>query len=80
VIYGADWCEACAVAKEYMSRRSIPFVEHDVETDEGAKSQKDATLTAAGLPLSNNLPVIDVRGTVTTGFMPCVLDAAWSET
>ena len=35
------------------------------------------TLEAASLPNRRSLPVIEVRGTVMIGFMPCVLEAAW---
>jgi hypothetical protein len=38
------------------------------------------TKRAAGLPSTNALPIMDVRGTVTAGFMPCVLEAAWNQT
>jgi hypothetical protein len=40
----------------------------------------DSTLAAADLPPNASLPVIDVRGTIMTAFMPCVVDAAWDET
>lgn len=80
VIYGASWCEACEIAKAYMQRRGIPFVDFDIEVDDGAQAAMDATLAKAGLPLNQALPVIDVRGTVTKGFMPCVVEAAWTET
>jgi glutaredoxin len=80
VIYGAEWCEACDIARAYMERRGIPYVEHDIEEDSSAKASMDSTLAAAGLPPNASLPVIDVRGTIMTAFMPCVVDAAWDET
>jgi glutaredoxin len=80
VIYGAVWCEACDIAKAYLERRGIPFVEHDIEADASAKAAMDSTLAAADLPPNASLPVIDVRGTIMTAFMPCVVDAAWDET
>jgi glutaredoxin len=79
VIYGADWCEACDTAKEYLARRRIPFVERDVDQDPKAQAAMEATVAAAGLAPVPGLPVLDVRGTVTFGFMPCVVDAAWTE-
>jgi glutaredoxin len=79
VIYGATWCEACTTAKQYLVRRGIPFVERDVEEEPKAKAAMEATIAAAGLAPVSALPVIDVRGTVTYGFMPCVVDAAWAE-
>jgi glutaredoxin len=79
VIYGATWCEPCDTAKRYLARRGIPFVERDVEEEPKAKAAMDATIVAAGLATASALPVLDVRGTVTYGFMPCVVDAAWDE-
>jgi glutaredoxin len=80
IVYGAGWCEACDVAEEYMARRRIPFVAFDVDRDEAARAAMTATKRAAGLPPTNVLPVIDIRGIVTAGFMPCVLEAAWNQT
>lgn len=79
VVYGADWCEACEVAKEYMARQHIPYVAFDVEHDEAARAAMSATKRAAGLPPTNALPILDIRGTVTAGFMPCVVEAAWNQ-
>jgi glutaredoxin len=77
VIYGADWCEACHVAADYLKRLGIPFVEHDVDLDESARAKLERTLALAALPRHRALPVIEVRGTVMYGFMPCVVEAAW---
>jgi glutaredoxin len=77
VIYGASWCVACEDAKTYLELQAIPFVEEDVETDAG-KAASERALRAAGLGPTSSLPVVDVRGTVTIGFWPCVVDAAWA--
>ena len=77
VIYGASWCPACTTAKAYLVRRGIPYVERDVEEDPSVAASRDATLAAAGLGLTKTLPVVDVRGTVTIGFFPCVIEKAW---
>jgi glutaredoxin len=78
VVYGASWCEACAIAAAYLTRRGIPFVEKDVEEDDAAAVARLATLIAAGLQPRKTLPVVDVRGTVTLGFYPCVVEEAWA--
>jgi glutaredoxin len=78
VVYGASWCSACRVAEEYMHRRGIPFEARDIEDDQ-AEDDRLAALRGAGLPESKGIPVIDVRGTVTVGFNPCVLERAWAE-
>ena len=79
IIYGAAWCDACHVAKAYLERRGIPYVEHDIEDDVVAQATMEAKLEAAGIHSSDSLPVIDVRGTIMSAFMPCAIDAAWSE-
>jgi glutaredoxin len=78
VVYGASWCEACAIAAAYLTRRQIPFVEKDVEQDDAAAAARVATLIDAGLQPRKTLPVLDVRGTVTLGFYPCVVEEAWA--
>jgi glutaredoxin len=78
IVYGASWCDACDVAKAYLSRRGIPFVEYDIEADAVANGAMEAKLAAVGIYDSDSLPVIDVRGTLMTAFMPCAIDAAWA--
>jgi glutaredoxin len=77
VIYGAAWCTACHAAADYLARLGIPFVEHDVDLDERARAKLDRALSLAELPQQRTLPVIEARGTVMVGFMPCVVEAAW---
>jgi hypothetical protein len=69
---------ACDAAESYMARRSIPFVAYDVEEDSNAKARFEATLRDAGFPSGKALPVIDVRGAVMIGFIPCALEDAWA--
>jgi glutaredoxin len=79
VVYGTSWCHACGATAAYLERRRIPFVEKDIEDDDGAAAERVATLKDAGLPPSSAIPVINVRGTVTEGFYPCVVEAAWAD-
>jgi glutaredoxin len=76
IIYGASWCGACHVAAQYLTRRGIPFVEKDVEEDPAAKHAADAALAAASLGGQHGLPVVDVRGTLMIGFLPCLVEQA----
>jgi glutaredoxin len=78
VIYGAQWCAACGAAADYLDRRGIPYVDKDIDHDDGAVVEMRATLAAAGFRDVDAVPVIDVRGTVTVGFFPCVVEAAWA--
>lgn len=77
VVYGASWCKACAIARSYLARRGIPYTELDVEEDESAAAARDAALASVGLGRTTSLPVVDVRGTVTIGFFPCVVEKVW---
>jgi glutaredoxin len=78
VLYGASWCAACHIAADYMTRRGIPFVMKDVESDPAAKDAADAMLAKAGLT-AGGLPIIHLRGTVMVGFTPCLVDLAWRQ-
>ena len=78
VIYGAQWCAACEATADYLARRHIPYVEKDIEHDDGADAEMRATLAAVGFEGSETVPVVDVRGTITVGFFPCVVEAAWA--
>ena len=48
VIYGAQWCAACEATADYLARRHIPYVEKDIEHDDGADAEMRATLAAVG--------------------------------
>jgi hypothetical protein len=74
VIYGAWWCRAFATAKAYLARRRIAYVSYDVEADEAAADRRDQALARVGLAPTAALPVVDVRGVVTIGFSPCVIE------
>jgi glutaredoxin len=78
VIYGTQWCAACEATTDYLTRRQIPYVEKDIEHDDGASAAMRATLDGAGFGEVDGVPVIDVRGTITVGFFPCVVEAAWA--
>jgi glutaredoxin len=77
VIYGASWCGACHIAADYLRRLGIPFVELDIEKDARALEELHGVLERASLPRGRGLPVVEVRGTVMLGFMPCVVEAVW---
>jgi len=67
VIYSTNWCPSCKAAKEYFSRRNIPYREIDVEhSPEGA-----AEFQRLG---GNGVPLIVIKGDKMTGFSP-----AWVE-
>jgi len=77
VMFGAPWCEPCDAAELFLSRRGIPFEHKDIESSALVKAEMNATLKDAGLE-SGGLPVLDIDGVVTRGFLPCVVDEAWA--
>jgi glutaredoxin len=79
VIYGAAWCGPCHAAASYLTRQNIPYIARDIEEDDSARRDMDAAVAAAGLQSEMVLPIVDVRGTVMKGFMPCVIEDAWAE-
>jgi glutaredoxin len=74
IIYSAAWCTACATAEAYLARRRIAYVSRDVEVDGAAADERDQALARVGLGPTNAVPVVDVRGVVTVGFAPCVIE------
>lgn len=74
IIYGASWCSACHATARYLTERGVPFVEKDIERDPGALAEMQAKARRAGIN-PTGIPVIDVRGTIVTGFDQRRLDA-----
>ena len=75
IIYGAEWCGACHEAARYLKSKGIPFIEKDVEKDQGAAREMQDKLARSGKH-AGSIPVIDVRGKVMVGFNAQEIDAA----
>lgn len=73
-VYTASWCGVCRKAKAFLTRRGVPFLERDVEKDEGAEAELQARALAAGLR-PQGVPVIDVAGELMMGFDARALEA-----
>jgi glutaredoxin 3 len=67
ILYATSWCPACRSAREYLTARSIPFVEKDIEKDQGAAAELLQKAKAAGISASG-VPVLEVNGTLMQGF------------
>lgn len=67
VLYGTSWCGACAQARGWLRQRGIPFVDKDVEKDDGAQREMARKMKRAGMQLGG-VPVIDVMGKLVLGF------------
>ena len=68
VIYSTPTCPYCKRAKEYLTRREIPFREYNVAADR--KAAKEMVKKSGQL----GVPVITVNGEVLVGFHQDRLD------
>jgi glutaredoxin len=69
-IYTTRSCGYCRAALAYMDRKGIPYVNHDVEQDEGARAE--ALEKTGGRP---GVPVIDVAGSIMQGWNQRAFDS-----
>lgn len=79
VVYTTSWCGVCKRTKAFLTSQGVPFVERDVERDEGAEEELAAKAAARGLR-PQGVPVVDVAGELMMGFdqeaLTALLDAA----
>lgn len=68
VIYSTPTCPYCKMAKEYMKKKGIPYVEHNVAEDKEALKEMIKKSGQMGVP------VILVDDEVITGFNQVELD------
>ncbi len=68
VIYSTPTCPYCKRAKDYLSRKGIPFVEHDVAQD---REKVKEMIQKSG---QMGVPVIIIDGEVMVGFNQAQLD------
>ena len=75
IIYGASWCGACHQAAAYLKQKHVPYVEKDIEADNGAAAEMQGKLAKIG-QRGGSIPVLDIRGRVMVGFNPHQVDDA----
>lgn len=68
-MYSTSWCPSCVAAREYMTKNSIQFTEHDIEQSPSAR-EIQRRLNPKG-----SIPTIDVEGAVLVGFSGDSLEA-----
>lgn len=51
VLYSVSWCPHCREAKEYFTRKNIPFINRDVEMDEKAMEKLTGEYNSNGVPV-----------------------------
>jgi hypothetical protein len=78
IVYGADWCKACRDAEKYLVKRGASVVHKDIERSAAAQAEMKEKLRRAGLPITAQIPVLDVAGEIQLGFSPPAVDRALS--
>ena len=73
VIYSTPTCPYCKRAKEYLSRKGIPYVEHNVAAD---KEKAKEMIQKSG---QMSVPVIIIDGEIIVGFNQTKLDKLLSK-
>ena len=73
VIYSTPTCPYCKRAKEYLSRKGIPYVEHNVAAD---KEKAKEMIQKSG---QMSVPVIIIDGEIIVGFNQAKLDELLSK-
>ena len=68
VVYSTPTCPYCKRAKDYLSRKGVPFVEHNVAQDRDAAKEMIKKSGQMGVP------VITIDGEVVVGFNQILLD------
>ena len=72
ILYAADWCGACRMAKQYMDGKGIPYDERNVDEARWAEEMR----AKAG---PGGIPVIEVEGRIMRGFSADRLDQMIAE-
>lgn len=64
IIYGAEWCGYCHQAKKFFDQKGVAYAYHDIEKEPEAARELQEKL---GGPVTG-VPVLDVNGTIITGY------------
>jgi glutaredoxin len=72
VMYSTRHCPVCMKARKWLLDIEIPYVERDIERDQGAAAELAEKGRRQGVPTSG-VPVFDVRGKLVAGFDPAVI-------
>ncbi len=75
VIYGADWCQPCHQAENYLKKKGVRVVKKNIEENPNAAREMREKLRKAGIG-GSSIPILDVGGTLLVGFSPRAIDAA----
>jgi glutaredoxin len=74
VLYGTTWCGACKAARRFLQKKGVPFLDKDIEKDPRAEREMLMKAHQSGVAVQG-VPVLDVYGTLVTGFDEARLEA-----
>jgi glutaredoxin len=69
VMYATKQCPVCKKARRWLLQQGIPYLEKDIERDEGAAMELQKKGRTQGVP-TNGVPVFEIRGKLVPGFDP----------
>jgi glutaredoxin len=75
IVYGADWCQPCHLAEDYLKSKGARVVKKDIEEDPSAAGEMRQKLKSAGMG-GSSIPILDVGGTILRGFSERAIDSA----
>ena len=70
IIYTTPTCVYCKMAKEFFMKNNVPYLEHNVASDERARQEMFERSHQFGVP------VIDIDGEIFVGFNRPVIEEA----
>lgn len=74
-VYGARWCRHTRAVLAWFHARGIAVLFNDVENNQDAMTEMVRRATAAGLR-PRAIPLVDVRGRLSSGFHPDFFERA----
>jgi glutaredoxin len=75
IVYSTSWCGYCRKTRAWLDQRHVPYVDKDIEQDEGA-ARELARKAVEQHMVPRGVPVIDARGTLINGYDPEALERA----
>ena len=69
-VYSADWCAFCHAAKDYLTKKGVPYEEKNVEMN------MQYAMEAVQKSGQMGIPVLDIDGKIIVGFDRPRIDAA----
>ena len=70
VVYSTPSCSYCAMVKDFLKKKQVPFQEYDVSRDQ---RRADEMVRKSG---QMGVPVIEVNGKILVGFRPTEMERA----